>query len=136
MKRGIAILLSLCFVVFCGCSKASINNVSVNYGKSEIYSQQDMDSAIGVIKKEFSSWEGCELHSISYVGDEICKDNVDYVNELREDAGYNECIVFKSSFHSPQKGGGAWTLDEEYTWSWYLARNGNGAWTLLTWGYA
>jgi len=137
MKMTFAVILSLCLVMFCGCSKASTDSFSVDYGKSEIYSQQDMDSAIDVIEKQFSSWEGCELHSISYASDEISKDNVDYCNELRADAGYDECIVFESAFHSPKNGGGAWTPDEEYTgWNWYLARNDNGAWTLLTNGYA
>ena len=137
MKMTMAAILSLCFVMFCGCSKARIDSVSVDYGKSEIYSQQDMDSAIDVIKKEFSSWDGCELHSVSYKSDDISKDNVEYSNELRPDAGYDECIVFESSFHSPKNGGGAWTPDEEYTgWTWYLARKDNGAWTLLTNGYA
>ena len=137
IKRVIAVILSLFFVMVCGCSKASTNNISVDYGSSEIYSQQDMDSAIKVIENEFSSWDGCELHSISYVGDEISKDNIGYVNELRKDAGYDECIVFESSFHSPKNGGDAWTPDEEYRgWSWYLARNANGVWNLLTWGYA
>jgi len=137
LKKTMAVIFSLCFVLLCGCGKANIDRVAVDYGKSEIYSQQDMDSAIGVIKKEFSSWEGCELHTISYVSDEICKDNVDYCNELKENAGYDECIVFESSFHSPISGGDAWTPDNEYTgWNWYLARKDNGAWTLLTWGYA
>lgn len=138
MKKVIAIILSLCFVTLYGCSESGkINNVSVDYGKSKIYSQQDMDSAIDVIKKEFSTWEGCELHSITYAGDAICKDNIGYCNDLEEDAGYDECIVFESSFHSPKGGGGAWEPDEEYTgWSWYLARKDNGTWALLTWGYA
>jgi len=71
-----------------------------------------------------------------HMGDEISKDNIGYVNELRKDAAYDECIVFESSFHSPKNGGDAWTPDEEYTgWSWYLARKDNGTWTLLTWGY-
>lgn len=137
MKRIIVAVLSLCLVMSSGCSKADTDNFSVDYGKSEIYSQQDMDSAIDVIRKEFSSWKGCELHSVSYISDEFNEDNIDYCNELRADSGYDECIVFESSFHSPKNGGGAWTPDEEYTgWSWYLARNDNGAWTLLTNGYA
>ncbi len=137
MKMTIAIILSLYLVMSCGCSQANIGSVSVDYGKSEIYSQLDMDSAIDVIEKEFSSWDGCELHSVSYMSDEFSEDNIDYCNELRADAGYDECIVFESSFHSPKNGGGAWTPDEEYAgWIWYLARKDNGAWTLLTNGYA
>ena len=138
MKKAFAVILSLCLVMLCGCSKpANITNVSVDYGKSKIFSQQDMDSAISVIKKEFSSWDGCELHSITFTSDSICKDNLEYCNDLREDADFDECIVFKSSFHSPKHGGEGLEADLEYKyWSWYLARKDDAAWTLLTWGYA
>lgn len=136
MKKGSAIIVLLCFVTLCSCGK-SVKNVSVDYGKSEVYSQQDMDKAIEVIKKEFSSWEGCELHSITYAGDELSKKNVDYCNQLHKDAGFDECIVFESSFHSPKIAAGGFEPDQEYTgWTWYLARKEKGEWTLLTWGYA
>jgi len=138
MKKAIAAILLLCLVILCGCSKpANMTNVSIDYGKSKVYSRQDMDSAISVIKKEFSSWDGCVLHSISFTSDSICKDNVGYCNTLREGAGFTECIVFDSSFHSPKNGGEGFNPDEEYDgWSWYLARKDDGAWKLLTWGYA
>lgn len=138
MKKAITFILLVCIAMLCGCSKSgNVNNVRVDFGKSEIFSQHDMDSAINLIKKEFSSWDGCELHSITYVGDGICSDNIQYCNTLRKDAGYDECIIFKSSFHSPKSDAGSWEPDEEYTdWSWHLARKDNGAWTLLTWGYA
>jgi len=137
MRRVIAVVILLCSVMISSCGKAKMNNVSVDYGKSEIYSQEEMDSAVELIKKEFSAWDGCKLHSISYRGDEYSKNNVDYCNELEKDAGYDECIVFESSFHSPKDGGDAWNPDEEYAgWDWYLARKSNGSWTLLMWGYA
>ena len=34
-----------------------------------------------------------------------------------------------------KKGGGAWEANEEYTWSWWLARSEGGEWNLMTWGY-
>jgi len=96
-----------------------------------------MDSAISVIKKEFSTWDGCVLYSIKYAGDGICKDNVGYCNTLPKGASFDECIVFDSSFHSPKSGGDSGNPDEDYTgWSWYLARKDDGAWKLLMWGYA
>jgi len=144
MKKTIAVILLLCLVMLCGCNKpANMANVSINYGKSKMYSRQDMDSAISVIKKEFSSWDGCVLHSISFTSDSICKDNVGYCNTLREGAGFDksvvfdESIVFESSFHTPKYGDNGFNPDEEYDgWNWVLARQDNGAWKLLTWGYA
>ena len=77
MKKAVAVMLLLCIAMLCGCSKpANMANVSIDYGKSKVYSRQDMDSAISVIKKEFSSWDGCVLHSINFAGDGICKVNV------------------------------------------------------------
>ncbi len=137
MKKVIIIILFIFFIFIFGCfNGGDVNNVSIDYGKSEIYSQQDMDSAIEVIKKEFATWDGCDLNEISYLGDDIAKDSIDYCNQLKQDAAFDECIVFESSFHSPKNGGDAWEPDEENTgFSWYLARKENGAWTLLTWGY-
>ena len=109
----------------------------INYGSSEIYSIEDMDAAIALIRKEFNSWEGCELHTIEYVGDECNSDeNIDWMNTLEEGQSFTQCIEFTSSFHSPVEGGGAWEADEEYeNWGWYLARSDGGDWHLLTWGY-
>ena len=130
-------------LVACG---NNIQDIAIDYGKSNIYSKSDMDAAIEVIKDEFAAWEGCELHSISYTSDECnSKENIDWVNSLREDgsttvtnesAEFTQCIEFVSDFHSPKAGGGAWEMDYEYTaWQWWLARTDNGEWNLITWGY-
>ena len=66
-------------------------------------------------------------------------DNVAWMNKLGVADGakeiFTQCIVFESSFRSPEKGGGAWEAGKEYTWSWYLARSEGGKWKLMTWGY-
>lgn len=138
MKKFLAIILSLFFMLLCGCNESSdMSNATIDYGQSQLYSQRDMDSAISKIKKEFSSWDGCVLHSIAFTNDSLCKENVGYCNELREGAGFDECIVFESSFHSPKHYYSGFEPDQEYSgWSWYLARKDYGAWALLTWGYA
>lgn len=112
-------------------------DVTIDYGKSDLYTEEDMDNAIALIKDEFASWEGCELHSIVYAGDDCSSaENIKWMNELSDGKSYTKCIEFLSSFHSPQNGGGAWNPDEEYKdWQWWLARADDGAWELLTWGY-
>ena len=60
------------------------------------------------------------------------------MNDLRTEdnkEAFTQCIAFKSSFRSPKNGGGAWEANEEYTWSWWLARCEGGEWKLMTWGY-
>ena len=114
-----------------------VDNVTVDYGESSIYTQEDMDAAVNLIKDEFAAWDGCELHSIRYAGDECnSADNIKWMNELKDGAAFSQCIEFLSDFHSPVEGGGAWEADSEYTnWQWWLAREDGGDWQLLTWGY-
>ena len=64
--------------------------------------------------------------------------NIEWMNDLRTEdnkEAFTQCIAFKSSFRSPKNGGGAWEANEEYTWSWWLARCEGGEWKLMTWGY-
>lgn len=102
-----------------------------------------MDEAMDVIKKEFSTWEKCELHSIKYTSDQSASEkNLDWMNELGSANGYKEkftdCIEFYTDFHSPENSedAGALAPDCEYTnYGWWLARTEGGKWQLLTWGY-
>lgn len=59
MKKAISIGLCLIMVfLFTGCGKADMSNVKIDYGTSSLYSKEDMDAAIAVIKKQFSSFRG------------------------------------------------------------------------------
>lgn len=142
MKKIIISLFCLLMVLlFAGCGKGDITEVKIDYGTSSVYTKEDMDSAIKLIKKEFISFEGCELHSLSYMSDEDCNnaDNIKWMNELRTDDNkevFTQCIAFVSDFHSPKNGGDAWYADKEYTgWTWWLARSDGGEWKLMSWGY-
>lgn len=141
MKRTIAaVLCAAMLLLLAGCGKGNTSNVKIDYGTSSVYSQKEMDAAIDVIKKQFRSFAGCELLSLSYISDEECNgaDNVKWMNELRTEdqkETFTQCIAFHSSFRSPKDGGGAWEADQEYTWSWWLARSEGGQWKLMTWGY-
>ena len=110
---------------------------AIDYGASELYDQADMDEAIALIKAEIGSWEGVELHSVRYFGDECMNDeNLAYVNSLGAGKDYVQMIEFLTDFHSPVEGGGAWEPDSEYTdYQWWLAREADGGWELVTWGY-
>ena len=76
------ITAAFCFVLFfffAGCGKGDISKVEIDYGTSSVYSKEEMDSAIEVIKKQFSSFKSCELHSLSCMSDEECNnaDNIE-----------------------------------------------------------
>ena len=111
--------------------------VEIDYGNSNIFSEKDMDEAIARIRSEFEGWEGCELHNLRYAGDECCSEkNLVWMNSLRDERDFDECICFLSDFHSPQEPVRAWDPDQEYLdWEWWLARSDKGEWELITWGY-
>ena len=108
-----------------------------DYGSSTLYSREEMDEAISLIRQEFDSWEGCVMHGIRYAGDACnSKENIEWMNRLGETEKFTQCIEFTCDFHSPKEAVGAWNPDEEYTdWQWWLARGEGGSWELLTWGY-
>ena len=142
MKKILLVLAAVISIFsLTGCGSAKAPEVIIDYGQSAIYSQEEMDAAIRLIQEEFSTWEGCELHSIAYSSDDECSaENLSWMNDLEEanDAKetFTQCIMFTSEFHSPKNGGGAWNPDQEYTgWQWWLARTDGGQWKLMTWGY-
>lgn len=141
MKKALLLLAILMLAAACAACGGT-RDVSIDYGASELYTQEDMDAAIALIEKEFKGWQGCELHSVSYAGDECqSADNVEWMNQLKEGQDisgpeYTQVIEFISDFHSPKSNAGAWNPDQEYTgWQWWLARSDGGKWQLLTWGY-
>ncbi len=140
MKKVLGILLAVVYGVgLVGCG--SVKDLRIDYGTSDIYTQEDMDAAIDVILKEFDTWDGCEMHSISYEGDDSRnEENIEWLNDLKKnhDEGevFTQCIGFTSNFHSSKDGGEGWNEDFEYTnWQWWLARSEGGEWKLMTWGY-
>lgn len=121
---------------------SNLTDVKIDYANSSMYSEEDMNDAIQVILKEFNGWKGCELHSVSYGSDEDCMGNLEWMQKI-ENANdnkekFDECIMFKSDFHSPknEEDCGGLNPDYEYTdYQWWLARSKGGEWKLMTWGY-
>ncbi len=120
-------------------SNAIPEDISIDYGTSAQFTQQDMDSAIETIKHEFATWDGCVLHSLAFYGDAAGSDYLEGYNTWGNPT-YQECIVFDSTFHSPVDAESAsehaFNEDWEYTgWQWYLMRDSSSdPWTLITWG--
>ena len=119
------------------------SDVTIDYGKSKLYSEDELKEAAVQIKCTFASWRGCELHNIRYAGDENAnKENLGWLNELKEnkDEPYVECAEFLMDFHSPVKQADldktAWDPDHEYKdYQWYLARTKDGGWEIVSMGY-
>ena len=123
--------------------------VAVELGSSNLYSRDELNAAVLLIKDKFASFSGnCELHSIRYAGDQAnSEENLKWLNSLREvrsnippeDVGkeYVQVAEFLSDFHSPvEEGPYAWELDMEYKdYQWWLGRLKDGKWEIASWGY-
>ena len=95
MRKIVAILLLITsLLVLAGCMGKPKAEVSIDYGNSTLYSREDMDAAIAEIRKEFDTWEGCELHSISYGSDDACSaENIKWMNELEAANDAQGCLT-------------------------------------------
>ncbi|MBQ9004166.1 MAG: M15 family metallopeptidase [Eggerthellaceae bacterium] len=113
--------------------------VSYDYGDSKRYTRAELTEAAIQVKCDFAAWEGCELHSLRYAGDECdTQENVDWLNSIDKGAGYTHVAEFLTDFHSPltEKKPSAWNLDTEYTdYQWWLGRTEDGSWQVVTSGY-
>lgn len=108
--------------------------VKIDYGSSELYSNEEMDDAIDLICDKIDSWVGVKLYSVSYAYDDWCVEELAKINEGTDHADYTECIVFRSHFRTPFWAGGAWMANTDYYWNWYLVRIDDGPWQLHGYG--
>ena len=133
MRKTLLLLLCaamLLTLAACG----SVKNVQTEDVASKLYTQKDIDAAIGVIKKEFvRNWDGCTLTEISYAGDDVSEKYPEWAE--RNDA--DEVIVLTSSFDVAEHGASP-SLEpgSTYTrWMWILVRSDGGAWRHVDHGY-
>lgn len=124
-------ILSALSLSACG---GNISDVSTQRIESELYSQDDINAAVDIIKKEFKSdWKGCSLTEIRYAGDEITKEHQKWSERNNAD----EVIVLLSSFDVDSSGGdGSLNPNSTYDeWKWILVRSNGGQWKHVDHGY-
>lgn len=115
----------------------NVEAAEIIYGESEIYNKTEMDAAIKIIKKQFGKWKGCKLKNIRYAGDDANNtENLKWLNDLRPEKNFTQCIEFFSDFYVSKKTKTVFNPDIEYKdYQWWLARTDDGKWQLLTFGY-
>ena len=88
----LAMILSLALFGFAGAQEGE-GGAIIDLGESEIFSQEDLQSAVDAILAEFSTWEGTEMHLVTYAGDVQSLSELEYVQKNYEE-GYDEVAVF------------------------------------------
>lgn len=134
MKKYIcAIVCVLLAITLCACGRVA-SDLKTKEVDSQIYSQDEIESAIDVIKKEFiMQWSGCTLTEIYYAGDDWSEDYQEFADRNNAD----EVIVLLSSFDVDSSGGdGSLSPDSTYNnWNWILVRTDGGQWVHVDHGY-
>lgn len=123
-------VIALCLSA-CG---GNIRNVNIVEVESNIYSSEDIKSAIDIIIHEFDkSWNGCTLKEIYYAGDDYLLSFEEY--KERYDA--DEVIVLLSTFDVDSSGGdGSLNPNSTYEdWNWILVWDSGGKWKYVDHGY-
>ncbi len=137
------------------------SHVQIDYGSSEHFTREEMDAAIAVILRDFSTphepgqedslsaWAGFVLHEIHYVSDDRSRRQFEYYGQTfryRGNDGYRDSlgrpyvdgIYFQSSFHSMMTDDG-WSGFEsgrghgDYGWTLLLTEDGE--WDIVATGY-
>lgn len=111
--------------------------VSIDYGTSEIYTEEELKEAIIQIKCHFAFWGNVDLKSLRYAGDEIVTDEkLKWLNEINPDGEYTQAAKFLMAFHTPKEIGELiFNPDADYNnYHWWLARTAHSGWEIVTFG--
>ncbi|MPW27171.1 DUF4829 domain-containing protein [Alkalibaculum sp. M08DMB] len=143
MKKIIA---SICIILvvfsLAACKQVGkTNNVEVNTGKSNKFSQEEINDAINCVKKKFKGFEGCNLTKLWY-DEEKSNDFIEgylengkgSVNGVKAE----NVIVLSSEFDVDSSGGdGGFNPNSTYSnWNWILIRESKTSdWKVNDWGY-
>ena len=134
MNKLIRIIACMLLVFLTAGCRGDVSNVKVLEYKSDIYSEEEIEEAIEVVKKYFrSEFSGCTLTEITYAGDDKILSYEDWAT--RNDG--DEVIVLISSFDVDASGGdGSLNPNSTYSnWNWILVRNNDGKWRNVDHGY-
>lgn len=111
-------------------------DVAYNLTGSELFTDEELKEAAVQVKCRFAAFEGCELHSVKYAGDESStKEEVERLSQIDEGAKYVEAVKILTDFHTPKDGSEMFDADTEIKdYEWSLAHEKDGGWQLVAYG--
>lgn len=128
----LSILVLASSLVLSGCG-GNINNVVISDYKSEIYTDDDIESAFRTVKTYFKlNFDDCKLTKLGYYGDTYS----DEFNEYAKRYDADEAIIISSSFDvSNKERGDGLSKGSTHHYCWILVRNENEDWKCADYGY-
>ena len=133
MKKIISAILCIMVVFSLSACGGKVSNVKTQEVESSIYSQEDINQAIEVIKNDFKSeWKDCTLQEIYYAGDDYNKGYEDWAARNNAD----DVIVLLSTFKTGSFAEEGLNKNSTYSkYNWILVRSDDGQWKRVDNGY-
>ena len=137
---GSILILSLIFSLFTACGKLDVDSAVIDYGKSEIYTKEEMDEAIEVIKNEIQNFPITKLYSISYNTDDCNSEkNLAMLSAFKSDPNitFTQAISFTLSLRTGSDAADIKLIkNRDYdNFLWWLVRiEGEEGWKTAIWG--
>ena len=118
--------------------KATAEDFEVDYGKSEVFTEEQLKEAAIQVKCKFATFEGCVMHNLRYDGDKHnTKDKIEIMNMLDESTEFVKVARFLCDLKTPENGSDKFEADQEIKdYEWWLGLDKDGGWSLLQWGYS
>ena len=131
MKKLFLIVLAL-FLILALEFVVTTFRAPAELGESKLYSEEDLRSAVRVIRLDCLTDLDYRLSRLRYAGDEVSLIRQEYFINFQEEYGeFDECAVFLADFFSPRHVG---KEPDDTDWELVLARKSGGRWRILTQG--
>lgn len=133
MKKLVSFMLVLAAVLIL-CSCGDVSKAKVTPVKSDIYSEEDINSAIDTALAHFKrEFDDCTLENIRYAGDERAED----FEHWRVVSDSDEAIILIMDFETGDSPGTGLNENAPYSdFEMTLVRNDGGQWKFESCGYA
>ena len=136
-KRNTIVALIACIAVVCAIAvykpAGKTKNAEILPAVSELYSDEDLEKAVAVIKQYFSkNFRDCELLKLEYIGDEA-NSSAQYLYLIKQ-YGVDEYIVYQMTFKVGNRNNPAYPSDSTQEIKIILGRTGNEEWKYLSSG--
>lgn len=134
MKKAVAILLLCAMLLILTSCGGVANYANLAYAVSEIYTDEDIEAAMGVVKEHFrKDLFACVLLELTYQGD----DSIESFEKYTEWEEADEVIVLYSDFYVSAISDvpGFNTAYKYENFNWILVRNEGEEWQIADCGY-
>lgn len=143
MKKGTYFfIIILMLFSLAGCSSDHRgNDAKVTIGKSEKFSEEEINDSVECTKEKFKSFKGCTLTNIWYdeeKSNKLAQSYLEYGGGYEAGNTADNVVVLMSNFEVDSSGGdGSLEPNSTYTdWQWDLVKNiKTGKWEVVDWGY-